>query len=329
MTGFPHFLFWWVSLVLLALAVLAVWLLSRPGRPSEGNVPVAHLDRLTALPAFARRRARLLLGAVSALVVVGLTAVMALIGIARPSWTESITPEKNTRDVMLCLDASGSMMPYDAQIIDSYLEMLASFDGERIGMTVFNQSAIMVFPLTDDYDMVTEYLEEAQRGFETGGLEGTDFFDGTVDMNAPGSSLIGDGLASCLDNFDHDGEPRSRSVVFATDNQVGGQQLFTVEEGGEMAKENGIRIYTLYPDTFWKGPEVEELEDAATTSGGAHFEMTGADAADGIVRAVQEQEAQLTDDDPVVVVHDEPVPWLVLSFVGALGILVLAWRFRL
>ncbi|WP_349828062.1 vWA domain-containing protein [Brevibacterium litoralis] len=322
-------IFWWVSVILLVAAALAVFLLSRPRRRTGGNVPVAHLDRVTALPAFARRRTVLLLGAVAAFLVVVLTALVALVGIARPVRIEAVSPERERRDVMLCLDVSGSMLPYDAEIIDSYLEMIESFDGERIGMTVFNQSAILSFPLTDDYDMATEYLTEAQEAVSSWEFESSSIAQGTFDWNIPGASLIGDGLASCIDNFDRDEEDRSRSVVFATDNVVSGVETFTVPEATELAVDIGARIYPLYPDSFWAGSEIEELVAAAEDTGGVDFPMSSASAAEDIVYEIQAQEAALTDAEPIVLVHDRPVVWLVLTLFGLVAVLVLSWRFRL
>lgn len=321
--------FWWLALALLPVAGLAVWLLSRPVRPRAGTVPVAHIRRLTALREFTRRRLRLLWGAIAIFAVAVLTGLSALVGIARPAHTETINPQRHLRDVMLCLDASGSMTSYDAQIVDSYLEMLDSFAGERIGMTVFNSTAVSVFPLTDDYQMVREFLAEAQRGFESGGLEGTDFFAGTVDTEISGSSLIGDGLTSCVDNFDKRDEERSRSIVFATDNQLAGVPIFTLQEATDIALQEQVRVYTLAPRTLWSGPEIGELQQTAQTTGGQHYALGSAQATDGIVTGIQDQEAQKTEGRSITLVHDQPVVWLVLTLLGVIACFVLAWRFAL
>lgn len=321
--------FWWLALALIPVAGLTVWLLSRPGRARAGTVPVARLHRLTGLPEFARRRRRLLWGAIAVFLVSAFSALSALAGIARPARTETINPERHLRDVVLCLDASGSMTSYDAQIIESYLEMIESFDGERIGMTVFNSTAVSVFPLTDDYLMVEEFLTEAKLGFETGGLEGTDFFAGTVDTEIGGSSLIGDGLTSCVDSFDKKGEERSRSIIFATDNQIAGTPIFTLAEATEIAVEEEVRVYTLAPRSLFAGSEISELQDTARTTGGAHHQLGSAQATDGIVEDIQQQEAQKTDAKSVTLVHDQPIVPLTLTLLGIIACFVLAWRFTL
>ncbi len=321
--------FWWLALALLPVAGLTVWLLSRPGRAAAGSVPVARLHRLTALRAFAQRRKALLIGAIAVFLVAAFTALSALVGIARPARTETINPERHLRDVMLCLDASGSMTSYDAQILESYLEMLDSFDGERIGMTVFNSTAVSVFPLTDDYQMVEEFLAEAKRGFETGGLEGTDFLAGTVDTAIGGSSLIGDGLTSCVDNFDRHGEERSRSIIFATDNQLAGTPIFSLDEATDIAVEEKVRVYTLAPRSLFAGSEISELQTTARDTGGAHHQLGSAQAVGGIVEDIQQQEAQKTSAKSITLVHDQPVVPLVLTLLGIIACFVLAWRFSL
>lgn len=321
--------FWWLALVLLPLAVLAVWLFSKPGSMSTGSTPSAHLDRLTALPAFRTRRRNVLLVGTAVVAVLGLSAGTALVGIARPATIQTLSPERKLRDVMLCLDASGSMITYDAEIIDSYLEMIGSFDGERIGMTVFNSSAVSVFPLTDDYDMATEFLEDAKRGFETGGMDGTNLYAGTSTETAAGSSLIGDGLTSCIDNFDKDEEDRSRSIVLATDNELAGTPIFTLQEATDIAVDEKIPVYTLAPRSLLGAGPQRELERTAQRTGGQHFRLGATAATDTIVDAISEQEAKKTEGRSYTVIHDHPTVWLVLTALGLVAVLVLAWRFKL
>ena len=324
--------FWWLPLALLPVLAVLIWLLSRPRKHERhGRVPVAHIGRLTALPAFARGRKRLLLGALAVFLVTLLPLLSALVGISRPSTVQTITPDQHRRDVVLCLDASGSMLTYDADIVDSYIQMLDSFQGERIGMTVFNSTAVTVFPLTDDYDMVREFLEEAKTGFESWGTEGTGFMAGTIDPNVSGSSLIGDGLASCIGSFDKkEDEERSRSIIFATDNELAGVPIYQLNEATELAVERDIRVYTLAPPfSFLGAGPMDELKNTANSTGGEHYSLGGQSAVDGIVRSIQEEEAKLTDATPVTLVHDRPVVPLTLTLIGVIIAFVFAWRFRL
>ena len=159
--------FWWLALILLALAAATVFFFRRP-KATESSLAVAHSGRMTGLPSFRRAMHRRLVTTVALLGVIVLTGLSALAGIARPAWVETVNPERKMRDVMLCLDVSGSMLGYDADLLESYQELVDRFDGERIGLTVFNATAVSAFPLTDDYDMVQNFLSEAEEGSAPG-----------------------------------------------------------------------------------------------------------------------------------------------------------------
>ena len=118
--------------------------------------------------------------------------VSAVAAAARPVELTTIRPEQRNRDIMLCLDTSGSMSSADSAVVQVFAELAKEFDGERIGLTIFDSSAIQVFPLTDDYEYVQEQLKLAKDAFD-GEPGSAGFLDGT--WNGRGSSLIGDGLA--------------------------------------------------------------------------------------------------------------------------------------
>ena len=69
--------------------------------------------------------------------------------------------ETLNRDVMLCLDVSGSMKELDESILAPFIDIAAGLPGDRIGLTIWNGAAITVFPLTDDTDYVAATLEFA------------------------------------------------------------------------------------------------------------------------------------------------------------------------
>lgn len=320
--------FWWLALILFIVAILVVVFLSRP-RSLKGNVPVAYTRRITSLKSFASRKQRFLIGGIAIVAVTLIGGASALVGISRPVTTETLNPQQKQRDVMLCLDASGSMYSYNAKILDTYADLIKSFKGERIGMTVFNSTAVSVFPLTTDYDMATEFIKDAQAGFESWGLRGTDFLDGTADPTIDGSSLIGDGLASCLNNFDRTKEKRSRSVIFATDNQLAGEPIYDLLEAADLAKKHNIRVYALAPRGFFSGPQLDELEQAAQLTGGEMFTMGSGGGVRGVVDKVQKEEAALTAGDSVTLTHDHPAVPLAVTGVVLIVIFGLAWGVKL
>lgn len=320
-------MFWWVALILLVLAASAVFALRRPRR-KESSLPVAHSARMTTLPTFRRAIRTRMLTTTALIAVTAIAGLSALAGIARPSWIETINPEKKTRDVMLCLDVSGSMLGYDADLLGAYQDIVNRFDGERIGLTVFNATAIAAFPLTDDYDMVQTYLKDAEEGFRSWGTAGTDYSWATAPPNVQGSSLIGDGLVSCVDNFDRQDEKRSRSIVFATDNQLAGQPLFQLDEATDIAVDSKVRVYSLSPPTIITMTETKELKSVSDRTGGKQFDLGSSSTIDGIVSEIQSQEAKRTPGRSYTIIHDMPAAPLTLATLGLAGIFILAWRTR-
>ena len=121
-------MFWWLALILLVLAAAAVFLFRRP-KATASSLAVAHSGRMTSLPGFRRAMRRRLITSVAFLGVIVLTGISTLAGIARPAWIETVNPEKKLRDVMLCLDVSGSMLGYDADLLEAYQELVDRFDG--------------------------------------------------------------------------------------------------------------------------------------------------------------------------------------------------------
>lgn len=335
-------MFWWLLPIAAAASAGAAWLvLRKDSRDNARRRPVANADRLTALPEYQRalRRYRRWL-AVAALAALTLV-VSAAIATARPVNMTTIRPEQHNRDIILCLDASGSMSSADAEVVEVFTELAADFDGERIGLTIFDSSAVQVFPLTDDYSYVQEQLTMAKDAFN-GEAGSSGFLDGT--WNGRGSSLIGDGLASCVESFPATDAtpqgnmpgaktpPRSRSVVLATDNFLSGDPIFTLEQAGALAKERDIRVYALNPGDFDYGTDSKQpgalLRATAETTGGAYYALDSPEAVAGIVRDVQATEAAAIQGAPRAVVSDRPSLPLALALISGLVLAGASWRLK-
>ena len=72
---------------------------------------------------------------------------------------------------MLCLDVSGSMVEYNRSVLEQFGRLLEDFDGERVGLTIFNASAVTVFPLTTDYRFITDEFAKFRATFEARGID--------------------------------------------------------------------------------------------------------------------------------------------------------------
>ena len=333
-------MFWWMIPAAVAVTAVGIWLAFRPDpRGKARRRPVANADRLTALPeyqaALRRHRRWLAVAAVAGGTLVVSTAAAA----ARPAELTTIRPEQRNRDIVLCLDASGSMSSADSAVVDVFAELAREFDGERIGLTVFDSTAVQVFPLTDDYEYVQEQLKLARGAFD-GEAGSSGFLDGT--WSGRGSSLIGDGLASCVQGFpdtedrpdhpDQGGPQRSRSLVLATDNFLSGEPIFTLEKAGALAQEKNVRVYALNPGDFDYGTAGGQpgalLRAAAEATGGAYYSLDSPDAVAGIVRTVQQTEAAAMQGAPRAVVWDRPDLPLAVALVSGLVLAGASWRLR-
>jgi hypothetical protein len=328
-------IFWGLIPCAVVAAGVAGWLALRADRKANARRrPAAYTERLTMLPEYqaALRRHRRWL-AVAATACASLLASTVLAA-ARPVEATTIHPEQHNRDIVLCLDVSGSMSSADAAVVDVFARLAKDFQGERIGLTIFDSTAIQVFPLTDDYSYAQEQLALARDAFD--GKPGTSgFLDGT--WSGRGSSLIGDGLASCLNSFppgtDQGSTPRrSRSVVLATDNFVSGEPIMTLQEAAGLAKDRAVRVHALNPGDLDYGDGADQpgaqLRKAAGFSGGTYHALDSPEAVPGIVGAVQETEAAALQGAPRAVVSDRPDLPLALALFSGLALAVAYRRLR-
>lgn len=314
-----------VVLALLTLLALSAVRRRRPRRAGPADAAVANSGLLTALPEYRRalrhHRVRLLLFSLSAVLLGG----GALVGAARPVAVDIERPSTRNRDIVLCLDVSGSMAPYDAELVRTFSRLATQFEGERIGLLIFNSSAVTVFPLTDDYEFIRDELHIALRSL-SGDREFEYFFAGT--FNGAGTSLIGDGLASCVSAFDRVDTSRARSVVFATDNHVAGEPIMDLEEATEMAVARRVRVYGLNPEEWGQDEQSITMRDLVRSTAGDYYVMSDPAAVDGIVAAVTAQEATTIESAPRRLVGDSPALAIAFAGLGLAGLITAGRRWR-
>lgn len=324
----PWLVLAWLVAALVVLALVIV-VQRRARRRAPDAVPVAHSDRLTALPAYASalRRYRALLWTVIVAVVLLVAASAVLSG--RLVSLTTVQPELRNRDIVLCLDVSGSMIDYDAQIVETFSELTEEFDGERIGLVLFNASAITSFPLTSDYAYARAQLDALHADLVDPDTDWS-FANGTLLGN--GSSMIGDGLASCVMRFDDLDTERSRSIVFATDNYVAGEQIMTLPEAGEFARSKGVVVFGLNPGDSasldYIAEFADEMRQVVEGTDGSYWALEDPDAVPGIVEQVQERQAERFTGEPVLVVTDEPTLPVLAGFAALAAVMFAGWRLR-
>lgn len=333
--------FAWMPLALagvVAAVLVVVFLRRRSARGDRDIVSAAHTERMLRLPEYrsAYRRALLKLGAMALLVLVALGAFS--IVAARPITTDVADTDRVNRDIVLCLDVSGSMTAADASIVGRFLELVQQFHGERIGLVVWDSSAAQVFPLNDDYEYVEEKLASIQDDVSSDVGDIGDVFGGDPDGDPPydagtylrdGSSLIGDGLASCVLRFDHPELDRSRTIILATDNELAGDPIVTLSEATDFALEREVRVYGIAPGGSGGSFELDELRGQTQRTGGDLFGIGDAGAGQNIVDEVLDDQASTLDGVPELVVIDHPGWPFRIGVLALWGVVFLAWRSRL
>ncbi|MDO4900154.1 VWA domain-containing protein [Actinomyces sp.] len=343
-------LVWLIVLVaLVVLALAASGRLRGTGRRGRGPAPrrVANSSALLTSPVLLERitRRRVLYAGLGATLVVALAAAAALAGrpVERVVRNESLA----SRDIVLCLDISTSMVTTDSKILDTFAKLLETFEGERVALVAWNSTAQTIVPLTDDYALLQDQFKEIADVLDFRPYRGSPALDryyqtfpGTLSEDILGSSLAGDGLASCTLAFDHQVADRSRSIILATDNQIidpFDQQLYSVSEAADLAQEENIRLFSLFgadpeladPDVSGKDVDEarEDLRDITTAHDGRFYEVDDADTAGQIVQELEADQISELDTDTQVRITDVPErAAAVLGVVVLVFLAVTAWR---
>lgn len=332
---------WWMIPAWLTIALVAVFTLrylrtKQKQTSGKHSVKVAHgmrFKRASAYEAVRRKYVRLVWVAAVCIV----ACLILAIGLsARPATLTIEQPDQRNRDIMLCLDISGSMTRTDISIVETFIDLTDGLKGERIGLSVFDSSSNLIFPLTNDYTFVKERLTTALAELKG---ENVPYFERmTVGAtNGSGSSLIGDGLASCVLNFDSDTIKRSRSVVLATDNYADGQQIITLPQASKLAQEKNVRVYGINPSdsstSSFVNESAQEFKNQMLATGGSYYKLDvdsdeRLSLVKGITSSITAQEATRFKGAQQIVRSDVPTLF-VAPFIAIFGIYVLVvWRLR-
>lgn len=249
---------------------------------------------------------------------------------ARLVTVKKIDDKKYNRDIILCMDVSGSMDELNYEIIDTYKDIVGKMNGERFGISIFNTSSYLLTPLTDDYEYVGETLANLQHAYETigdnfsslGGLGSSGLDDYLWSLSyltagttvGEGSSKTGEGLASCLYDFADLESDRSRIIILSSDNEVFGGQLVDVVGAAELANNKKVKVYVLAPGTT-HNENLTELQKAASLAGGKIYIHGNANNTSEVIAEIENTEKTLLEGASKTVEIDHPVALFVLAMV--------------
>ena len=224
------------------------------------------------------------------------------------------------RDIFLCMDVSTSVDELNVELVESLKDIISELHGERFGISIFNTSSVVLSPLTDDYEYVNDILNTLHRCFNMSLMRESYssyywqyLYGGTLVGNEErGSSLIGDGLASCVLNFPKLNEKRTRIIIFSTDNDLAGKEIYSLSEAASLAKDNNVIVYGIAPNSIRADDEIS-MRMAIEKTGGKYYTTASNTTVKDIVKEIESKAKNVTETKTNVRVIDYPqVPFVLL-----------------
>ena len=254
--------------------------------------------------------------------------------ISRPSKLDKKELNKYNRDIILCMDVSASVDELNLELVNSLKDTVSKLHGERFGISIFNTSSILVVPLTDDYDYIIKSLDLIHRSIELNSTydisnyKNVDNYfyikdyirSGTLEGNKErGSSLIGDGLLSCVYSFSSKEKNRTKLIIFSTDNELEGDPLVTLNEAAKISKNENIKVFGI-GTKIMKAEARNELKDSVLLTGGKYYEHSS-NTVNNIVRDIEKTSTSLLKSKTETKRYDIPeVPFIL--FLGFFALFI-------
>lgn len=238
--------------------------------------------------------------------------------LSRPSKVEQVNTELHNRDIFLCMDISSSMDELNVEMVSKLKDIVKELDGERFGITIFNAKSVLLVPLTNDYEYVLDTLDKLEQSFKVSirmeeepeyyYSEEFDYetyfykYEGTLSDTA--SSLIGDGLASCLYNYPDLTEnlERSRLIIFTTDNELNGTPYVTLDEAARLCAKNDVKVFAIAPDDI---VDEEAFKSSIESTGGSYYKSSVDGAYDKLLKDIEKTETSVMNKVETLV-YDQP-----------------------
>jgi len=357
---YPYVIKFGIPILVLAVVILHV-IPTRGKKEYTGGIRTGAASLVKSLPIYSKlyKRSRILAFVNEAFVIAAVVASLFLI--ARPCKVQTVKTGVQKRDIFLCMDVSYSLYELNYELTDYLEQVVSELKGDRFGITIFNTSSVVYVPMTDDYDYVVTRLEELKEYFnlqkeyfDITGNEEYIYFDndedreryyevcakldyieaGTLVNNTyRGSSLIGEGLASCLYSFPSIGDSsRTRVIIFATDNANAAmvKEVPDLAEASKLCKKNEVTVFAIFPsddahyylynDSDYAGFQ-NELEEAVNVTGGELYVQSREDTVSSIVEEIRNHEAMTVDDiitEQTTDMPEIPTIALLISLAGAM-----------
>lgn len=312
---FANPIFFWLLIIVLLLVVWYIFF------HKKTNVPI----KFSTIEGFKRTKSNLKVKLRHLPFVLRILALtLFIIALSRPQTTSSEKEiETEGIDIVITLDISGSMLAEDFRPnrLEAAKRITEKFiDGrpnDRIGLVIFSAKSFTQCPITVDHAVLKNLLKQIKSGL----IE-----DGTA---------IGMGLATAVDRL-KDSKAKSRVIVLLTDG-VNNTGIISPLTAAELAKNFGIRVYTIGVGTIGKAPypfqtpygiqymnvdvEIDEplLKTIAQGTGGKYFRATNNKALELIYNEIDSMERTKIKQIVFTTFTDKFFPFI---FTGSILILI-------
>jgi len=194
------------------------------------------------------------------------------IALASPIVVDKLSPNnRHGKDIVLAIDASGSMNSsgFDFEDEVSQGERLSRFEitkiiasefiqkriSDNVGVVLYGDFAFIASPITYEKEIVTQML-----GYLSQGMAGQ-------------NTAIGEGIAMSVRSFKYS-KAKSKVIVLLSDGEHNSGSI-SPKEATKLAKDNGIKIYTIAMGNKGEADEAL-LETIAKDGEGKFFTATSA-----------------------------------------------------
>lgn len=194
------------------------------------------------------------------------------IALASPIVVDKLSPNnRHGKDIVLAIDASGSMnssgFDFEDEVSDG--KRLSRFEitkiiasefiqkriSDNVGVVLYGDFAFIASPITYEKEIVTQML-----GYLTQGMAGQ-------------NTAIGEAIAMGVRSFKHS-KAKTKVIVLLSDGEHNSGSV-SPKEATELAKEQGIKIYTIAMGNKGEADEAL-LETIAKDSNGEFFSASSA-----------------------------------------------------
>lgn len=288
-----------VILVIIVILIFVLVIKNKKDDKYKNGIKVANTQYIKSIPYYKEivKKHKFFSAIVICFAIISI--IFSSILIARPVTNKVTENTKYSRDIFLCMDVSTSVNELNENLVSTLKDTVKGLQGDRVGISIFNTSSTLIVPLTDDYEYVLDTLDNLQKSLKVSNgsnIKNENFYylqqyirAGTLVGNPErGSSIISDGLASCVYNFPDLNENRSRIIIFSTDNDMAGKPIITLSEAANLCKEKNITVYPIAPSSVRK-TDLEGLKNVAEVTGGEVYTETTLNTTTSIVKNINEK----------------------------------------